>query len=301
MGGKEKENYPEMYRNCRSPDEAVQYMNCNSRENVWKNVSNQSATNNICDYISCDFCKEYFEFYYPGVKYRVGNNGHFNFLKGGKQINKEFYSSFRNICGNEVDVEIKQQSCKNTSVFEQIENGGYSDERGINDEKRIEHFDYVFDSNNLKSLQEIKHKKPNDVRQFLLGEGFNKKILEKFDNTFDSINIKLSTPKFVFRNTNVLINRVYKALKTNQHLRDITYRKFGEFIKDFILICNKTFSIKFLEYCIEHDIIPYKFRRNIDIEDKFRTKIIRNDCKNLSKDLMREAIKQTRGGNKKLN
>ena len=84
LGGKETKNDAKLYRNCKSPDEAVQYMNCNSRENVWKNVSSQSAANEIVKYTDCDFCREYFQFYYPGVRYRVGDNGHFNFLKGGE-------------------------------------------------------------------------------------------------------------------------------------------------------------------------------------------------------------------------
>ena len=297
LGGKETKNDAKLYRNCKSPDEAVQYMNCNSRENVWKNVSSQSVSNEIGKYTDCEFCREYFQFYYPGVRHRVGDNGHFNFLKGGKQNNKEFYSSFRNICGT--GIENKQQKCQKDelSIMKHNEN---HDGVGAREMMQTEGFNYVHDSNNLKSLQEIKHNKFSDTRQFLLGEGFNEKILGKFNDTFDSIDIKLSVPKFVCRNTNALINRVYKTLKTTQHLRDITYRRFVDFVKDFVLICNKTFSIKFLEYCIEQDIIPHKFRKKIDIENEFRTKIIRNDCKNLSKDIMREAIKQTRGEIKNL-
>ena len=281
-------------------DEAVQYMKCNSRENVQKNVSNQLASNTIYDCISCEFCKEYFEFYYPGVKYGMGNNGHFNVLKGGKQ-NKEFYSSFGRICKeNAQQCESDNNKVYNERILQQGNNERNVDEHlgwvakiEVHNATEKDHFDYVFDSNNLKSLQEIRHQYNINNRDFLLGEGINEKILSKFSNNFENIDIKLSVPKFVFRNTNVLINRVYNICKSNQHLRDISYQRFASFVKDFIVICNKTFSNKYLEYCIQQDIIPHKFRKKIYIENKFRTRVIRNDCKNLSKDLMREVIQQT--------
>ena len=275
-------------------------MNCNSRENVQKNVSNQSASPTNYDCINCDFCREYFEFYYPGAKCVLGNNGHFNIVKGGKK-DKNFYSLLDKICKeNTQQCNYEISSVCNGKNTQQQENKkgaaqfmGRDVEYQNHDVQEDDHFDYVFDCKNLKSLQEIKHQYNINNKDFLSGEGINDKILNKFNSTFDNINIKLSVPKFVFRNTNVLINRVYNVCKTNQHLRDITYQKFASFVKDFIAICNKVFSNKFLEYCIQQDIIPHKFRKKINIENKFRTRTIRDDCKNLSKDLMKEAIQQT--------
>ena len=300
MGGKNTKYDTYIHRNNRISDEAVQYTSCNSRENVQKNVSYQSASTNNYDCINCDFCREYFQFYYPGVKCKVGNNGHLNLLKGGKQ-NREFYSSCSRICKENVQSHNNDFSkVYNEEILQQqnyevgaLDDSGQVANTDVGKAIEADHFDYVFDSNNLKSLQEIKHHYSINSREFLLGEGINEKILQKFYNNFENIDIKLSVPKFIFRNTNVLINRVYKSCKSNQHLRDITFHRFAVFVKDFITICNKTFSNKFLEYCIEQDIIPYKFRKKINIENNFRTRLIRNDCKNLSKDLMKEAIQQT--------
>ena len=262
----------------RCPDDAAQSRIWNSCENVRQKVSHLTAS--ICNErkIQCQFCKLYTEFYFPGRKFQLHSSGHFIFLnKGGK----DFYSSQRQF----------SMPLKNIAVQKPVNDGGNNALIEIPGayESRKE-FRYDFDRDNLRSLQQFPNQQSFKDRLSINREGIPDKILNKLDNHFNVPKLKLSVPKFVFRSITNLIDRVYKKFRITQDLRDISFYQFSQFIKSFISICNITYSNRFLSYCIEHDIIPPKFHKNIDISPPFRTKTIRTDCKNLSKHIMEEAI-----------
>ena len=273
--------YP--YHRC--PDDAAQSRSWNSRENVRQNVSYQIASTYNEQRIQCQFCKLYANFYFPGKKFVLDDSGHYSFVnKGGKN----FYSSQPPFMALMKDNGEKIANNGGENTAENMQTVALFDK---------EQFRYDFDSENLRSLQQFPNQQRFTDRLSITREGIPDKILNKLDDDFNVPKLKLSVPKFVFRSITNLIDRVYKKFINTQDLRDISFYQFSQFIKSFVSICNITYSNRFLSYCIEHDIIPPKFHKNIDISPPFRTKIIRTDCKTLSKHIMEETINM---GNKQI-
>ena len=226
--------------NSSCPDDAAQSRIWNSRENVRQNVSHLIAP--ICNeqQTQCLFCKTYASFYFPKRKFFRNSLGHYNFINGG---GKNFYSLLQPAtCKDKDDVANKGGKSLQDEILNTVESK--------ND------FRYDFDSQNLRSLQEFPNQQRFTDRLSLTREGIPDKILNKLDCFFNVPKLKLSVPKFVFRNVTNLIDRVYKGFKNTQELRDISFGQFSQFIKSFIAICNITYSNKFLTYCVQHDIIP---------------------------------------------
>ena len=272
----------------RSPDDAAQSTCWNSCENVrQQNVSSQLASSKYMNK-QCLFCIKYARFYCPAAKFSLTNSGHFSTgCTGGNTINT-FYSP------PHFDADYIRNKTKHSSKYETILerdiDNDLNNEAIVQNEK--EKFIYHFDPNYPKSLQEVVSLHEFDNRDALIKEGIPEKIINKLNPDLSLPKLKLSVPKFVFRNVTNLVERVYKGFKNTQDLRDITFAQFSMFIRSFIAICNITFSNKFLNYCIEHEVILPRFHKNIDIQKPFRTKLIRADCKTLSKHLMQETINQ---------
>ena len=256
--------------NVRGSDEAMQSTGWKYRENVkQKHVSCQSAS------YHCEFCRYYSNFYLPNVKFSIRNNGHYTPMsKNG--LNKEFYSVSK--------VDNMRVDCSNNHAQANLE---VSQGREIH---KTLPFQYYNDSKNPRSQQEITPDNRLFDRQFLLGEGVPEKLLKQFHPGFDNVNIKGSLLSFIFNNTNTIRYRIHRQLVSTKNLRDVSLRQFSACIKNFISIIIKKCNSSFLQQCVDREIIPKKFRKNINIEPRLQTKTIRRDCMNLSKHLMESSI-----------
>ena len=224
----------------------------------------------------CLFCTQFSNLYFPNKRFRITNSGHLMPLF---DFNNEFYS--------------RSQCHYKTKTKSSNDDSYHSDcliSSGNQDSRSTLNFDYCFDSANLKSHQQYLNDPNLFDKMFLIREGIPEYVLKYCDSSFTRIRFNISTVAFVLKTTNSIRFRLYKKLKTTQHLRDIQYRQFSAFIKDFIALCVKQNSITFLNTCLENNFIPKKFRKRIDIELNHRTKNIRKDCVAISKHLMEQTI-----------
>ena len=245
-----------------------------TKSSQWNCRGSTEFVSHLSASTQCLFCSQFTQMYFPNKKFMASNSGHLMPLF---DLNSEFYSHSQN---NDFD------RCPN------INNYSVSPE-SLKDYKNS-NFDYCFDRNNLKSHQQYINDPNLFDRAFLIREGIPEQILKYCNPPLTRIKFNISTVAFVFKNTNSIRYRLYKKLKTTQHLRDILYRQFSTFIKDFIAICIKQNSITFLDTCLENNFIPKKFRKRIDIESKHRTRNIRKDCVAISKHLIEQTITEAK-------
>ena len=264
----------------RCSDEAIESTSWKCRENVQDHVAQRLAS------IQCEFCNNFADFYLPGTKFIRKSDGHY--IPAPK-----FYSMSHNIFITPGDKRETQDArvLSNKPMTLEL----HSSETQNNPPLSFPHptssiFHYFIDTNNPRSQQEVLLDDRLSDANFLLGEGIPKKIVSYFDTLSNRINIKGSLTNFIFKNTNVMRYRLFKQLTSTQNLKDVYYRQFSSFIKDFIAIFVTKCTNSFLQNCIDNDIIPKKYRKNITLEPRQRTKTIRKDCVNLSKHIMENDI-----------
>ena len=250
---------------CRRSEEAT-------KSNDWKcRGSTQLVSDWQASTKHCKFCNDFAQFYFPHSKLIKAPIGHLVPLQN-NDLNVQFYSP--------------TDTCSSTKTHPHVQKFDTGD-------IDITHFDYTYDSNNLRSQQEIPRDPNLYSREFLLREGIPESILKHCDSDFNRIRLNSSIVQFIFNNTNSIRFRLYRQLRDTKSLRDVFYWQFSSIIKDFINLHVKTYSISLLNYCIDNNIIPKKFRKHINIDNRHRTKLIRKDCCTMSKHLMQQTIADT--------
>ena len=295
-GGKQRILCPTYYghsqitkiSDVRSSDEAIESTRWKCRENVKHHVLQQSAS------FQCDFCTNYASFYHPKTTFVRNNNGHYT-PKPQFYSNVHCQNSPKQATPESCNAHIDDLTCSNISLPPQSPPLQFNSPTPEPIEYKISlpscFFQYFHDPSNPRSQQEVSLDDKLWNGEFLMGEGIPKKIITHFEKSSHKLKIRGSLSTYIFKNTNVPRYRLFRQLTSTQNLIDVSYRQFSVLFKDFIHIFVLNCTNSFLQKCIDNDIVPKKYRKNITLNFQQRTKTIRKDCMNLSKHLMENDIR----------